>query len=474
MPIRLLDAELRAYRPGDSDAFVTVGRDNLGETTIDETAQEAMDTGTILVENSDGVADGVTRITSGDRLELYVQLEGESSLEHYWTAMARDLTDTVEPGPGITRTEIEATDFVFSTLSFRAGDGSFEGVDAGDVADTLVASAAPEVGRSQIETVGEEVDISVSGRFIADVIEQDLAPQGDAIIAADGTDLVFRSLGSVEVKHSLRLSDVLAPIEVERVDDDLINRVRIDGGDDHAVDDEQLTQSDTQRVTDSNRLTTKVQTRKSEVARVQLHTEPDADSDDDLVVRLQADRGGSPVDIDDRSSDLARRSLSSEFLADGDFTEFQLPAHTLSPEDEPFIIVEASDSDGHDVGTDGSGTPTYQAEFPFPLLARAESSDSQQRHRRRDLRRRDDALQTEQAVQDAATAALRHRTEPARRVTVSADSRRAHRLQPAEVVRLEGIPVSDVSGRYAVVERETVLAETLLRTELTLQETSTI
>ena len=465
--------EHSSIKPGDDDPFAVVGTDALGPINITETAQDAQDTGTIEVENSADTVGGDTRITSGDRLELFVQLEGEPSLGRWWTAIARDVSDTVEPAVGIKRTSIEATDFVFTVLSFRAGDGAFEGVDAGDVVDTLVGADAPEVGRSQIHTVGREVDITVSGRFIGDVISQDLADEGDAIVSSDGTDLVFRKLSDVEVKHALRLEDLLSPIEVERVDDDLINRVRIDGGEDHAVDDEQLTQSSTTRVTDTDRVVQKIRTRKSEVARVQLHTEPDPDGDDDLVVRLQADRDGEPVAIDDRSSDLARRSLAAEFLSDGDFTEFQLPDHTLAPEEDPFMIVESGET-GHDIGTDGNGVPTYQAEYPFPLLARAEAGSSQREYRRRDLRRRDDTLQTERAVQDAASGALRHRSEPARRVAAGANTPRAHRLRPAEVVRLVDIPVDDIGGTFAVTEREMTLDGTLLTTDLTLQDTSTI
>ena len=473
MPVRVEDAELRAFKPGDEDAFLVVGSETLGPVAITETAQDAQDSGEIIIENSDDIAEADTRITTGDRLELHVQLEGEQSLGRWWTAIARDISDTVEPGVGIKQTRIEATDFVFTVLSFRVGDGAFEGVDAGDVVDTLVGADAPEVGRSQIHTVGREVDITVSGRYIGDVISQDLAPEGDAIVSADGTDLVFRKLSDVEVKHALRLEDLLSPIEVERVDDDLINRVRIDGGEDHAVDDEQLTQSATARVTNTDRAVQKIRTRKSEVARVQLHTEPDPDSDDDLVVRIQADRDGEPVAIDDRSSDLARRSLAAEFLADGGFTEFQLPDHALAPEEDPFLIVESGET-GHDIGTDGNGVPTYQAEYPFPLLARAEAGSSQREYRRRDLRRRDDTLQTERAVQDAASGALRHRSEPERRVAAGANTPRAHRLRPAEVVRLVDIPVDDIGGTFAVTEREMTLDGTVLTTNLTLQDTSTI
>jgi len=472
MPEHIAAAELRVYEPGEMTPYLTVS-DDLGSINITEAAQESMDSGSIVVENSDGVVDGATRITSGDRLEFATQLAEETELTTRWTALARDVNDSLEGGR-IKRVAIEATDFVFSVLSFRAVDGSFEGSDVGDVVDTLVTAEAPEVGRSQIEMVGETVDINISGRYVLDVLSEDLVPAGDGVVAAEGTDLIFRSSDDLEVKHQLIPADLHAPIGIKRVDDDLITRARIDGGEARDVDDKQLTQSATARVTDTSRLTTQIQTRKSEVARVQLYTEPDGASSDAVVVRLQAARDGSPVAIDDRSSDLARRILAAEFLADGGMTEFLLPDHSLSPGENPFLIVEADGSDGHDIGTDGNGTPTFRAEYPYPLLARAEAGNARVEYRRRDLRRRDDQLQTEQAVQDAATAALSHRSQPTRRVSATARSARAHRLRPGEAVRLAEWPVSDVSGVYLCTERTTTYEGTLLTTELTLTDTTTI
>ena len=473
MPEQLLDAELRAYKPGASDPFVTLSGATVDSVSITESAQEAMDSGTVEIDNTGGVIDGSNRITSGDRLELWTRVDGEAALSRRWTALARDVTDRLDGGT-VASVSIEATDFVFSILSFRTADGAFEGVDVGTIVDTLVEAEAPGVGRSQIETIGREIDINISGRFLLDVLSEDLAPAGDAVVAADGTDLVFRPLGDIEVKHPLTPADLHAPIDISRVDDDLVTRARIDGGEGHDVDDQQLTQSATFRVTDTDRLTTQIQTRKSEVARVQLYTVPDSNSSDNLVVRLQAARDGSPVAIDDRSSDLARRTLAPEFLTEDGYTEFQLPDHDLAPGENPFLIVEAEGATGHDVGTDGSGTPTYQAEYPYPLLARADAGGAQTAYRRRDLRRRDDQLETAAAVQDAATAALRHRSEPTRRVSADAASARAHRLRPGEAVRLSGFPVADVSGAYLVTERQTEYSGTLLRTGLTLADTDTI
>jgi hypothetical protein len=209
---------------------------------------------------------------------------------------------------------------------------------------------------------------------------------------------------------------------------------------------------------------------------VEIFTVKDSSADNGLVVRLQAARNGSAVDPTDTESDVARRELAPEFIAQNDFTEFLLPAHDLAPAEDPFVIVEGAGPTGHEIGTDGSTppTPTFKAFFPFPLLARASSGESVTEFRRRDLRRRDEQLENEQAVQDAAQAALRHRAEPKRRLNAAAATPRAHRLRPGEAVRVSDVPVADVSGEFIVTERATSFDGVRLDTELTFEDADTL
>jgi hypothetical protein len=388
--------------------------------------------------------------------------------------MARDVTDELTAGGGIRRATIEATDFVSSILSFRVSDGSFGSTDVGTVVDSLVAASAPEVGRSQIETIGEDVTLSVNGRKTLDVITEDLAPAGDAIVSQDGTDLVFRPLTDVNPQFSLSLDDLHTPVSVRRIDDDLINRVRVDGGNSKAIDASQTTQSATVRVTDSSRQVFQVPSRKSELESVEIFTVKDATADDGLIVRLQADRNGSPVDPTDTESDIARRELAPPFFSDFGFSEFSFPDHSLAPDDDPFIIVEGAGPTGHEIGTDSNGNITFRVLFPFPLLARASDGPSITEFRRRDFRQRDDQLNSEQAVQDAVQAALRHRSEPKRRINAAAATPRAHQLRPGEAVRTADIPIDDVSGTYIVTERLTNFNGVRLDTRLTFADVTTI
>jgi hypothetical protein len=285
---------------------------------------------------------------------------------------------------------------------------------------------------------------------------------------------VFRPLGSPAIQFNLSPNDVHTPILVRRVDDELVNRVRVDGGNDKAIDASQTTQSATVRVTDSTREVFQVPSRKSEFDSVEVFTDKDPAADDGIVVRLQAARNGSPVDPSDTESDIARRELAPPFLSEFGFTEFSLPSHDLAPDDDPFLIIEGAGSTGHEIGTDGNGNVTFRILFPYPLLARGSNGASVTEFRRRDLRRRDDQLNSEQAVQDAVQATLRHRTSPKRRVSAAAATPRAHRLRPGQAVNVSGIPVSDVSGVYIVTERETAFDGVRLDTTLTVQDISTL
>jgi hypothetical protein len=469
---QLRDVELQAFKPGAASPFLTL-TDSLQSVSATESAQDVLDSVSVTLESTGRPLSG-DRITSGDRLEFRTRLAGEQSLTTRFVAMARDITDELTAGGGVRNIDIEASDFVFSVLSFRTSDGGFDAVDAGDVVDSLVADDVPEVGRSQIETVGRDVTISVNGRKTLDVISQDLAPAGDALLVQDGTDLVFKSLNRVTPQFNLTLDDLHTPVSVQRVDDELINRVRVDGGIDSALDDEQPTQTGTVRVTDSSRQTFQISSRKSEIDSVQIFTVKDSTADNGLVVRLQAARNGSTVDPTDTESDVARRELAPEFIAQNGFTEFLLPAHDLAPAEDPFVIVEGAGSTGHEIGTDGNGSVTFKAFFPFPLLARASSGESVTEFRRRDLRRRDEQLESEQAVQDAAQAALRHRAEPKRRLNAAAATPRAHRLRPGEAVRVSDVPVADVSGDYIVTERATSFDGVRLDTELTFEDADTL
>jgi hypothetical protein len=215
---QLKAVELQAFKPGQNQPFLTLdGSDGIRQISATENAVDAIDSASIGLE-------AVTRplsdrITSGDRLEFSTQLVGQSSLSPRLTLIARDISDELTAGGGVRRVSIEATDFVFTTLSFRTAEGVFDAEPVGDVVDTLVGAEAPEVGRTQIQSTTQDITININGRKVLDVLSQDLAPAGDAIIAQQGTDLIFRPIQAVTPQFTLSPDDLHTPIRVERVDD---------------------------------------------------------------------------------------------------------------------------------------------------------------------------------------------------------------------------------------------------------------
>lgn len=472
--IDIIDSRLKAFKPGSpGSTFVTI--DAIESVELTESGGDPIDRGSVAIENTDGKLTGTNRITSGDGVIFELRREGESSLSRRFVGMARDVSDSFEGG-GRRTTEIELTDFVFSTLSFRTADAAFENTAVGDIVDTLVAAEAPIIDRSRIAATQSTTDINIQGRTLNDVITQELAPAGDAILGSDllNVGLIFQPLQNVSDFTTLTPTDIHSPFTVERIDDELINSVRVDGGTDHKVDDEQLNQSSTTRVTDTNRVTQAVETRKSEISRVQLFTQRDPNSNDGLTVRIQAGRNGSPVAINDRESDIANRTLADDFLATNGFTEFQMPDHSLAADSQPFIIVESDGTTGQPVGTDANGALTFKVLFPFPLLARAENAASVNEFRRRELRVSDESLETEAAVQRKAQSRLRHRAEPKRRISGQAVTRKAHALRPPDAVKLVGFGADDVGGNFIVTERRTSFNGRQLTTELTFEDATTL
>lgn len=470
----IVDAEMVVTKP--SGPSFTIPNVDIINASISERAQDAMSSGEFEIHNNDAeyIESNNKRITSGDKIVFKTQLEDEKSLSTRWTALVRDVSDSLIGGTR-KRVSFSATDFVFTILSWRLAYDSFEGEDVGSILNSLVADQAPAVGRGQIRTIGKTADLFLNGRTIFDALTEDLQPFGDAIVRQDGTDLVFEGLANVTVKHDLTPDDLRGDISVDRVDDRIENRIRVDGGTDHAVDDEQLTQSNSQTVTDTSRITHQVQARKSEIARVQLYTITDGGSSDGIRVRLQADRNGSPVDVSDQQSDIASKLIAEPFLADDGFTTFLMPNHSLAPKENPWLIIEADGSNGHNIGTDGGGTPTFKAEYPFPLLARTETKASQQEYRRRDGRVKDDSIDTFDGVRDMAQSRARHRATPESKIGGAAETARAHNLETGEIVLTSDWPVN-VADEYLCLERTTNYdgGTNRLSTSLTLQDVDSL
>jgi hypothetical protein len=470
---KVADIQVRVFKPGDTSPTVTIPSRDIGGFEIDERISDAKDSGSLLLENTDNQ---VGEITSGDKLKIDTRLAGEASLTNRFTGLAKSPTDTLRGG-NIQRRQIDLVDFIFGVLADRLAFDSFEDTQLSGTPDsileTLLRTEAPEIGRSQISSVPRTTDLFIDGRSLFDVVVEDLSAIGDVLVTQDQEDIIFKPLENVQATTGMTPADVFAPVEIERNDDNLRNTIRVSGGTDFKQDDSQTTQSALQTVTDSSRITQSIETRKSEVDRVEIFTAPN-NNDESMRVRIQSTRNGSPVAVNDTTSDVASRTLAKEFLAQGDFTTFLLPSHTLGPQENPVVIVETSGPNGHDVGTDGSGNLTFRSSFSFPLLTRAIDKQSVDEFRRRDRRIEDDSLETFEAVRDKSQSLLSRRSQPEVTVQAEAESVKIHNLSPGDGVTLTGFGLSGVAGDFLVRERSTSFSGNELRTELTFERAKTI
>lgn len=489
----VVNASIEVYKPNNSSSTpdFTVPKEDIEAIQMRQRLQALKDTGKFKLSNEHGryadafgygsnygVAYGGSRpITTGDKIVVKTQLEGESSLSHRWTALAHP--PTFKSGPGPRSLEFEASDFVWQILSDRIYFNSFENTpisgSSGAILETALTDKAPEIGQSQIQSVNESTDYFADGTDLFTLVEE-LAIQGDATVSNDGVDLVFRPISDILAKFELKRGrgGDIGTYEVSGSDDNLANWVRVNGGTQPSVGDSQTTQDSYTTVTESSRLTHQISTRKSEVDQIELWTRTTG-SGEDLTIRLQKDSGGTPIAPNDRESDIARKTLSAEFLANGDYTTFLIPTHTL-PEPSPWMIVESSGSTGQDVGTNSAtGNPTYKAYFPFPVDVRTSNQQSINEYRRREARVKNEQLDTRTSAQKTAQSYLRHRSEP--RQTLSADARsvRAHNLNPGEAVEVN-FPRDRAKGTFLVTEvSDTYSADTnRLETTLEFQEAGSL
>ncbi len=489
----VLDAEIEVYKPdntSDTPDFVVPSRD-IHQISIKKRLKALKDKGSIKLDNTAGkYANGLgygesyglhygapNPITTGDKIVVRTRLEGEESLTDRWTAIAHP--PSYQSGPGNRTIEFKASDFVFQVLSWRVYFNAFEdrqisgSEDA--ILETVLDDKAPEIGQSQIEDVGETTDFFADGTGLFTIVEE-LAAQGDAILANDGEDLVFKRISDIPVEFDLARGAAgdISDYEVAGSDDELANWVRVDGGTGTAIGDEQTTQDSYQTVSESSRFTHQLSTRKSEIDRLELWTRTTG-SGEDVTVRLQKDDGGAPVAPGDRQSDIARRTLASQFIDDEGFTTFIFPEHTL-PEPSPWIIIETDGSSGQDIGIDSStGEPAFKAYFPFPLNVRTSDRESMDEYRRREVRLKNDQLGTRTATQAQAQSTLEHRSEPRQTLSADALSVRAHNLNPGEAVGVD-FPKDRARGTFLVTEaNDTYQGESnRLATSLELQEAGSL
>lgn len=513
--LSISDAYIDVFRP-DNDtttANFTVPADDIQRVDASVRAGQRKDSGTITLTNDNGTyTSGGKEIRSGDRLQVWTTLEddidawGEPNLggavggwggeygriewggggtpskswgsgawggrHDRWSCLVRDRTADLR-SPSISDLQLKCEDFVFGLANKRLvfnhfDDTQISGTDD-SIVDTIVDNEAPEIDKSRIETFTETTDANFDGVTLLDALKA-MSDRADAVMRGRKKGLVLTDLSSISSSFDLSGTEI-GRLTTKETDQGLANEVRVDGGTATDQDASQETQDTYTTVTNTSRATFRVDTRKSQIAEIEIWTKKTG-SNDSVIVRLQKDDAGSPIAPDNRKSDIDSVTLSHEFLDDDGFTTFQFGEHTL-PEPRPWVIIESDGTNGQDIGTDSNGNVTYKSKYPYNITTRDTNYASIQTYRKREHRIKAKSVQTFDEAREIVFEYLDHESVPEKTVEVPADSARTHRLTPLDVVTLD-FPRELATGDYIVIERSDIFEGTTLDSTLTLQEVDSV
>lgn len=484
MTLHTIDAELLVTEPGSGasiadfrvpaadiesvDVRERAGRDVAEGTIIIDNASRAYTLGSFPIDYDDEIVFRVAWEGGGRNFGFGDQAFGEGGFgTGTWnTSSTLIVTSWQVTGPKWASTlNLTAENFVFNRLreqtvnEYSALDAPISG-SADAHLNTVLADYVPNVGTSQLPTISETIDYSVDKKEARKVVAELARLAHDAtgtswIVGADGTDLTVTDVGALTPQwtagESTSQVDFHGGFQHSSAADDLVNEVRVEGGIDPAnVDDSQTTQSSSQTVTNSSRLTARVDSRKSELPQIEVYAIEKANSDDDLRVRLQADDGnGSPIAVSDTESDIINQSQAVPSGQDG-FLTFEMGDHTIAPRKRPHLIIDSAGSTGQDVGTDGNGNAAYKVHFAKPVIVSLPDNTSQSDFREHDKTISDENLRTFNAARNRARRELDRRSVPKRIISgAQAESRRAHELTVGDVITLD-YPWLRATGDYVV------------------------
>lgn len=474
--------ELRFYRPGEDEPYVTLTNEVVESVTIRRRAEVGRDTASLRLDDRDGIlSEPADRLVSGHRVDFFAASTGPgfgndfgndfgTGLERRYTGIIREpRTDIVSPD-GQAEITLSPTDFVFTILSFRRLRATFEDRAVDEIIETAINTEAPEVGTGRIADFSSaKTDVFADGRRLDDLIRRHINAE-NAYVSSDATDLIIEQPGTLPSPTAIS-GDEHGLVSLRQPDDNVQNRIRVDGGRDSALDEQQTTVSAFETVDATTQKTTILNTTKSELSRIQIATDKDPDGGQ-LRVRLQKAAGGAPVAPDDPVADAASKTLAPDFLAtDGDFTTFLMPGHKL-PQTNIALIVEASGG-SQPVGVDGNGNLAFKSEYPFPVNVREKSATSISEHRRRDARIRRENLDSTTAAQNIAEAELRGSTSPRLEVSLEAQQQPVLEFDPLDTIELTALSVPEVARNreLVVIERREEYENNRLQVDLTARAT---
>ena len=525
------DALVSVYRPGASEPHVQFSSTTGEVDSVGITRRLQHWTDRARIECSNVAAEKASAVETGHRIEVEVIYattplaggtsytsgghgqggfgtggHGSGGTTHELGATNRELmrwvgvcdppTLTVR-GRGHLDLSLTATDFVFGIMGMRTVYDAYENHPVSTdgsphveeetpraewgMLNRILDERAPEIDRTGIEPSDVQTDREWMGRSLIDAAEA-LAESADAVMASEGTRLYFVPKDSIHVSFALAHSD-FGTLRIERVDDDLVNDLRVDGG--TGIDRDQVTLPDGEtpasyaRVDENNPIFYQLDPEKTTLDRVDVWTRRDPDSEDNLAVRVQrgARDGSGPTAPGDETKDIERDTSDHNFLSDDGWrNRFRFQREVL-PE-APWLIIESNGATGHDIGLNADGDPAIRTWYPYPINVNLTDPESIERYRLRQNRTKEGALNTFSAALDAAESSLAHTRLPEQTLDLDAHSIRLFTTRPGDVLRVPSAEFGHlgIDGLFAVVEMdETFSAATnALNIDVTLQELESV
>jgi hypothetical protein len=491
----------------DSGIDFEVDGTNILAASMKEKAGSARSSGSMTLDNEDG------RFTSGskpihikDKVTLLLQTSEANTKFGVGPFGTETFGGTVETtdymvttatrnrqGGSPEEVEIRLVDYVTGVMSDRDVDFTetrrpISG-SPGGVLNQVLRDHAPEIDRSKLPDLPQEIDYFAQGKKLNKVIGEiaDIAAQyyGPIIFYGENSALRFVVLDELVDRFDTPMTpdDFAGEPVSETSERGMVNNIRVVGGidDRENITDEQTQVDDYVTVSPTNRLETPLETTKSEISRFEVYTyAPDGSGDEvdnGVRVRIQiADKQDSaPKDPTDDDADIINSAEQKVAYETDGFTGFLMGQHNI-PDREIWMIIDSKDGPaGYDVGvqTDADGNviaPAFKAHFPKPVGVEKDIDDSVDKYGQIDGRIQNDALATGEAVRSVAEAKLSRSAYPTQRFEPELlDSARANDLDIGDKVTIKGYEDIMVQGQYVVSGLNYTIDGFKMKTEATFE-----
>lgn len=491
----LRNAYLAGYKTGNTS--VTIGgadylipQQHIQKATITTRAQDLKDNAKFTITNPFGTYSQT--VDHGDRLEFYVEDEGvpkggsrygyssygqdsyHPSPRLEWTGFVRPYYN-VSKGAGLYELNVTCEDYVYAVLGSRRFWGAFNNAPVSGQDGAVLNEAlekVPEIDTTRVEDLGATMTARYDGVHIIEVLK-DCIDHADAFAASEGTKLIFTDPSKLAVQFTTGYKEGDYANERFRSNDDqLINAVRVKGGGTPELEAFNEEVSSFGTISKNQYQAVKVDSRKGEIAKVEVYTKKTG-FEEDFIVALQTSNatGDAPVAPLDSRSDIARRTLDYRFVDSNGWTTFLMPEHSI-PGTNPWIVARGSGDDGQEVGLTSGGDLSHKAYFEFPAVVSVTEPDSIGTFGQRDGVIKDDSLLTHQQVEEMGKATLRHESVPRRTLLLHAVSDRMHHLRQGELFHVND-PRLGTDSTYVCEGQELTYEGNRLYTKINAEDIAT-